>query len=717
MALTSFAVCLLLGQISHGQAAPPDAAAAVAQPAAKRSIAAELLAEVLPPPEEQALAGRELTLVKALAGASDRRQRHEITRAYWRLSMAVAACHLAADQTVLLDRLVPASDVALRPIPPEDLKALEAARESAKALWTEAELQAVELQHVLADLLGWPLGEPLPLPADRPHIGTYQTKFELLFANRQPPVRTRMIDRTLPIRREAIETRAAAVQAARDALEVAFDGGQAGPVPVDRLLKSAAAIDRQRRLFLAAIEQYNLDIAEYVSAVAREGTTETEFVAMLIRPRAGNRESAIGGRESGIGNRVSGIGSPRSEAPASYEAPLEAQTPPDPLLRRTSPPALEGIESEVGSQKSEVGSQRSDVRGQRSAIDEPNSESEISNLRSQISDLKSQTPDSQPSTLIPQPSTIRNPQFPIPDTRHPIPHTRYRQPFADGYQYNPLMNQPPRPRNRVRPVASFAELQKLVPPQQQRQLAALLHWDQLPPEPDRTAIGIEAFLKTVPVTNRGAALAIYWHAREQAAWVQVLAQQSDRIEELAPQLIALREQPEAPVAMLRLEVARLAAKADLLDAQGGLFVSQAELMRWSPPGASKTWWWPETEPVAGGYPTEFTNVQQWERSSRLHRRLALRLPALEESLTKHAAAVIDADAARAIRAQAFAADPLTLDGLLTAWEAQTAHTGVFLSAVTHFNLAIGGYVLAVLPAQISNELLAVALLRGPAAAM
>ena len=82
---------------------------------------------------------------------------------------------------------------------PEEKKTLDAAREAAKAQWAEAELHAIESQHVLADLLGWPLGEPLPLPADRPHIGTYQTKFDLLFANRQPPVRTRMIDRTLPV--------------------------------------------------------------------------------------------------------------------------------------------------------------------------------------------------------------------------------------------------------------------------------------------------------------------------------------------------------------------------------------------------------------------------------------------------------------------------------------------------------------------------------------
>ncbi|MBI3465816.1 MAG: hypothetical protein HY000_22595 [Planctomycetes bacterium] len=266
-------------------------------------------------------------------------------------------------------------------------------------------------------------------------------------------------------------------------------------------------------------------------------------------------------------------------------------------------------------------------------------------------------------------------------------------------------------------MANYAELQKLEPPEQQRQLAALLYWDHLPPEPDRVPVGLEAFLKAAPITNRAAALAVYWQAREQAACVQVLSQQSDRIEELVPPVLELREHPEGPNAMLRLQAARLAVQADLLDAKGALFASQAELMRWSPAGKSQNWWWPETQPQSGGYPTEFTNVQQWERSSRLHQRLALRLPAWEEALANHAAAVIDADAARAIHAQAFAADPLALDGLLAAWEAQTAQTRAFLAALTHFNVAVAAYALAVLPPETSSELLAVALLRGPAAAL
>ncbi len=125
----------------------------------------------------------------------------------------------------------------------------------------------------------------------------------------------RFIDRTLPTRREAIEARAAAVQAASSAVHICEDARGRGQSDLSTLMNCHAELSRQRRAFLTAVRDYNLDIAEYALSAADPSLTNDRIVAMLIRPKG--------------------------PTPAATEAPGEAGPPrpaaDDPLLQPALP--------------------------------------------------------------------------------------------------------------------------------------------------------------------------------------------------------------------------------------------------------------------------------------------------------------------------------------------------------------------------------------------
>ncbi len=108
---------------------------------------------------------------------------------------------------------------------------------------------------------------PLPLPANLPHAGAYDTKFQQVYASRNPAPKARLLDRILPVRLKAVEKRAAAVQACQDALEAVADLYTKGQADLASLMACMGHWGRQRRAFLADVCQYNQDIADYVLTV------------------------------------------------------------------------------------------------------------------------------------------------------------------------------------------------------------------------------------------------------------------------------------------------------------------------------------------------------------------------------------------------------------------------------------------------------------------
>ncbi len=189
-----------------------------------------------------------------MATAPQRQRQIEAVHAYWRLAEAVGEYHFSHERQQRLARLPAGNDEAAE---------LRTAQAVAAAQLQEAEVQVTTAQHDLAEILLLAPGTPLPLPADQPLVGPYRTLFAELFAGKQAPQHAAMLDQTLPLRNRAVESHAAALLAAEDALDAAIELQTSGQ---GRLAGVIAALDaqvRQQRAFLAAVCRYNHDIADY----------------------------------------------------------------------------------------------------------------------------------------------------------------------------------------------------------------------------------------------------------------------------------------------------------------------------------------------------------------------------------------------------------------------------------------------------------------------
>ena len=234
----------------------------------------ELIAEALENPKQPALVGTPLTLTQALSRAAGRQQQFQITQAYWRLATAQADYHWALAQRELLGTHTGthAQDAGTQSV-----------RAAAEADVRDAQLNVEAAQATLANLLGPAAGQQTPLATDRPHVGDYRTYYENIFGNRVPPTRIRLIQRTLPVRRRAIDAHAEAIVAALDAVEATGEQFQTTGQGLATLLDAIDLLKQQRRAFIDEVRNYNLDIAEYAFAVAPAGVGGDTLVSMLIR--------------------------------------------------------------------------------------------------------------------------------------------------------------------------------------------------------------------------------------------------------------------------------------------------------------------------------------------------------------------------------------------------------------------------------------------------
>jgi hypothetical protein len=242
----------------------------------RRATAPDMVAEALRLPPGATLFGRSVPLADALASTQGRLRHQDVIRAYWRLAAAIGQYRLCLDEC---DHLRPVASSR-----PEDATVLRAARVSAAVAQRNAELDAIRAQRDLSEAAGLSTGLSLPLPADLPHAGPYDTKFQQVYATRTPAPKAYLIDRVLPVRFEAIERRGAAVRAYEGALEVVTDLYAKGQADLPGLLTCLAECGRQRRAFMADVCQYNQDIADYVLTVVGPSTSAQELVTLLIKP-------------------------------------------------------------------------------------------------------------------------------------------------------------------------------------------------------------------------------------------------------------------------------------------------------------------------------------------------------------------------------------------------------------------------------------------------
>lgn len=230
-------------------------------------VAGSPTAEVTPP--------RPLALLEALERSGDRTRRLWITQAYWKLAAAAAGVRFAAEAEERLALVAPGGS-------PDDLVLLDLATATARGESASAGVELVTAQQEIIDLVRLPVTDPPPWPVDRPLTTAYQTHFETIFAGRPATGRVRAIHRQLPLEYAALVARAEAVRAA----ELRFAAIEAlhakGKKPIGAVLSAHDAIVEQGEAFVRAVRAYNLDIAEYVMAVADLSVPDERFATMLI---------------------------------------------------------------------------------------------------------------------------------------------------------------------------------------------------------------------------------------------------------------------------------------------------------------------------------------------------------------------------------------------------------------------------------------------------
>jgi hypothetical protein len=287
-------------------AQPAEAMQSLGNQPRQRLRPPELIAEALENPKQAALVGTPLTLSQALSKARDRQQQLAITKAYWRLTAAQADYHWSLAQRDLLR-----DQTRAHTNQPGTLSA----RANARADVRTSQLAVESAQAELATLMGDTGDHAAHLASDRPHVGDYRTYYESLFGNRQPPARLRLVQRTLPVRRKAIDAHGEAIVAALDAVESTGEQFRTTGHGLSTLLDGIDQLKRQRQAFIAEVREYNVDIADYAFAVAPAGAGSDTLVSMLIR----------------------------TSTPATAAEPDRAADPAEPALRRTyRPDAADG---------------------------------------------------------------------------------------------------------------------------------------------------------------------------------------------------------------------------------------------------------------------------------------------------------------------------------------------------------------------------------------
>ncbi len=162
---------------------------------------------------------------------------------------------------------------------------------SPSATWQQAEAElsvrvntsqvaALAAQYRLASLMNVVGGSSgLPLPADVPHCGNYETHFERIFASR-PNAEAQQLAALLPLRYEELKDAATAVTRAEDWLTAQRSADETA------LLRALELLALRRRAFVQIARDYNRRIARYAELAAPGEIDSGRLIGMLIESRA-----------------------------------------------------------------------------------------------------------------------------------------------------------------------------------------------------------------------------------------------------------------------------------------------------------------------------------------------------------------------------------------------------------------------------------------------
>ncbi|HJN12444.1 MAG TPA: hypothetical protein QF564_27435 [Pirellulaceae bacterium] len=241
----------------------------------QKSLArAEALVEQFVGWDPDAIEGESFTLLACVQRAATTGQQSATIRAYWQLCSAIGRYSQAEQGLVTLAGIYPQLEF-------EQLQ-IRAAQRSAAAHRAQTRVELLTAQEKLGEVAKLP-DETLPLPADRPFVGKYQTRLTTMYARRAIPRQLRKIDRALPHQLKLIEQRADAVDANSRLLSDLAALHQRGQVPLSVLLHTCRELLDQQNAFLHAVVNYNHQIATYSQAVVGVTLPSESLVSTLIR--------------------------------------------------------------------------------------------------------------------------------------------------------------------------------------------------------------------------------------------------------------------------------------------------------------------------------------------------------------------------------------------------------------------------------------------------
>jgi hypothetical protein len=623
----------------------------------------DIVAEAMQLPAGSAVAGQRLTLLAALSSTPDRGQQLRIVRAYWRLVEAAADYTFCRDHVKALERLGTGGrgDASVR-----------LAATAATAQLRDAELAAVRAQYDLAELARLSAGSSPPLPANAPLVLPYDTKFNQLFAGRTPPDGARLSEKTLPIQRQAIDDRAAAVQAADDALAAVTENYRNGRGDAAAVIACSRELLRQQRAFIETVCAYNRNIADYAMLVVAPTTTPQDLVAILIGPPA----KSAGPAGSAGDQSVRATGAIEAIPPNPMRQPGRNEPTPAPPRDRwkATEPAAAPLPDAL----------------------RPAGKNQLP-LRPPVPDPANDVPSILERPVVPI-DTLPTPSTPTSrKTNKPIRPPAAMDGLGGSAAAAPL----------------YSALVAAMPAARAKQLALTLYWDRSLPKGAGKPIGLGDSLLRDGDIDHWATVEAYWLVRQRAAEYQLVAEQVASLDAIGPVALQRRNEPSGAADMLRLQTAQLAAKAMLSDSRVALVQAQYRLALRIGALADADWPLASTVPHTGGYLLKLEAQPDSLAESWPVRRLAATMPALGQNVQERAAAVVDADAARADAIDKYALGGAAIERAIESVTEQTAQTFAFLEAVSAYNRAIAEYATTVLPPGTPAQKLVAALVAKP----
>ncbi|MBN2292276.1 MAG: hypothetical protein JXM70_07620 [Pirellulales bacterium] len=597
------------------------------------------------------LNGQSIPLLQMLSFANTPQRQIEVIHAYWHLVSCVARYNL---ECRLIRRLEDLHGSATKGF------SLQTALASASAAREDARCEAIAAQHALAQAAMLGVGDNLPLPDDLPHVGAYRTRFAEIFAAKSAPPRLVLIDRALPIHFKSIEARAQAIAAADNSLQVAMADHAAGQGNIDGIIARLTQFNRQYAALVESVCTYNHEIAEYAVSSLGQPVSNTALVTMLITTKHGGATHF----------------DPRTQPASAISQPGQRPTLAPPRLadRKSVEPRITPPDMRVNPIRPKQQLEPADKAPTQLNPLNPQHKSGVHN------GLLLETPKGPTKA----PSRLNPPVTPVEgseNTETPRPVVPVRK--SDQSSQVPSSN------GKWTPVTMHSSHKPAV--DQVGHLMKTLYADSNLPADVAGTIGLADYLALGQGMNRRALVEAFWLNRQRAAELQVVMQQNELLDEI-----------RVPGSVL-LEAARLATKADMIDAQIRFLESQFDLTNLVGKTVEPLWLTASGAPRSTAYKvsTIATASDTWEFRSR-----RAMIPAMYRTLCLRANAVIEADASRA---EALSGP---LDEALACTFKKTEETMEFLALATAYNNAVAGYVLRILPPNVPNRVLAEKLMAG-----